>query len=153
MLPKLFLSCVLVWFCQFVHCQSHISDSLIFRFDRQLTEFPQEKIHVHTDKSHYVSGERIWFRTHLAGAASHIPVNASAYVYVELINPLDTVVQRVRIKPEGLIYSGNIPLDQDLPEGNYRVRAYTQFMRNLPEEYFFQQKYPCEPPIGSKNKG
>ncbi len=152
MFRKFILSCILVWCCQFLYCQSHVSDSLISRFGRQLNEFPQEKIHVHTDKSHYISGERIWFRAHLVDAASHVPVNASRYVYLELINPLDTVVQRVKIKSEDDVYSGYIPLTEDLPEGNYSIRAYTHFMRNLPEEYFFNKSIRVSHPLAATIK-
>ena len=73
-----------------IYGQNDIPDSLAVRFLNQILVFPQEKIYLHTDKPYYISGERIWFRAHLADAATHIPVSYSRYVYVELINPLDS---------------------------------------------------------------
>ena len=55
---------------------------LVSLFHNQLAVFPQEKIYLHTDKPYYLSGERIWFRAHLANAATHIPEPVSRYVYV-----------------------------------------------------------------------
>ncbi|MDR2037913.1 MAG: TonB-dependent receptor plug domain-containing protein [Bacteroidales bacterium] len=115
-----------------------ILDSASAQFNKQLVVFPQEKIHVHTDKPYYISGERIWFRAHLVDAVSHKLDFASWYIYVELINPLDIIINRVKIRQdEKGVYSGNIVLPDDLPEGNYTLRAYTNFMRNLDEDYFF----------------
>ena len=80
--------------------QKAIPDSLSLLFTNRLEAFQQEKIYVHTDKPYYISGERIWFRAYLADALNHIPGTSSRYVYVELIDPLDSVVVRVKIRPE-----------------------------------------------------
>jgi len=115
-----------------------IENVLAERFQQQLSIFPQEKIYLHTDKPYYISGERIWFRAYLAGAVNHIPATVSRYVYVELINPLDTVVTRVKIRQdEGGAYHGYLLIPDDVPEGDYTVRAYTTFMRSQDEHYFF----------------
>ena len=106
-------------------------------FDKQLEVFPQEKIYLHTDKPYYISSERIWFRAYVADAKSHEPVPVSRYVYVELINPLDMVVARVKIRQEEGAYHGYLPIPNDAPEGDYTIRAYTTFMRSLDEHYFY----------------
>ena len=107
------------------------------RFEQQLAVFPQEKIYMHTDKPYYVSGERIWFRAHLTDAASHVPVAVSRYVYVELINPLDSIVARVKIREVDGAYYGYLLIPEEIPEGDYTMRAYTTFMRSQDEHYFF----------------
>ena len=106
-------------------------------FDRQLRIFPQEKIYLHTDKPYYISGEHIWFRAHLVDAVTHIPFSASQYVYVELINPLDSVVTRVKVRKDEGAYHGYLPIPDSIPEGDYTLRAYTTFMRSQDENYFF----------------
>jgi len=129
---------ILIGFQPIIRGQNDLPDSLVLSFHRQLLFFPQEKIHLHTDKSYYISGEHIWFRAHLVDAATHIPATASRYVYVELINPLDTVVTRVKIlQDEGGAYYGHLLIPAVAPEGDYTIRAYTAFMRSLDEDYFF----------------
>ena len=119
--------------------QSVVPDSLMLMFDRQLSAFPQEKIHLHFDKPQYISGERIWFRAYITDAVSHAPSPVSRYLYVELISPLDSIVSRVKIQQEDYRYHGHILIPDDLPEGDYTVRAYTTFMLSLEEEYFFSR--------------
>ena len=104
---------------------SNVPDSLIFLFNSQLSIFPQEKIYVHTDKPYYISGERIWLRTYLTDAVSHIPASVSRYVYVELIDPLDSIVTRVKIRQDEGVYHGHLLIPDDVPEGDYTLRAYT----------------------------
>ena len=119
--------------------QNNIQDKLVSLFQKQLEIFPQEKIYVHTDKPYYILGEKIWFRAYVVDAKSHDPVSVSRYVYVELINPLDTVVARVKIRQEEGVYYGYLPIPDDMPEGNYTMRSYTTFMRNQDENYFFSK--------------
>ena len=84
-----------------LEAQQVVNDSDIMSlFYNQMAIFPQEKIYLHTDKPYYLSGERIWFRAHLANAATHVPEPVSRYVYVELYNPIDTMVTRVKIRQE-----------------------------------------------------
>ena len=114
----------------------NLADSLALLFHNQLAYFPQEKIHLHTDKPYYISGERIWFRAHLADAATHVLESYSRYVYVELINPLDTIVTRVKIRQQDGAYHGCLLIPEIAPEGDYTLRAYTTFMRSQDEDYF-----------------
>ena len=117
----------------------------------QLSLFPQEKIYVHTDRSEYLSGETIWFRVHLVDAVFLKQANASRYVYVELINPTNHIVEKVKLRPDstGCFY-GNIKLDDELGEGNYLLRAYTLFMQNIGEDYFFTKQVYISNPISEK---
>jgi len=114
-----------------------IPDKLVSLFQKQLEVFPQEKIYVHTDKPYYVSGEKIWFRAYPADAVSHVPVSIDRYVYVELINSLDSIIDRVKIRQEEKAYYGYLPIPENASEGNYTLRAYTAFMRNGNESDFF----------------
>ena len=79
-------------------------------FSQQLSYFPQEKIHLQTDRGIYMSGETLWFRAHLVDALMLKQANASRYVYVELVNPLGNLVERVKIRPDSLgCFYGHIP--------------------------------------------
>ena len=112
-------------------------DSAVINFVKYIKQFPQEKIYLQTDKPYYISGEKIWFRAHLVDAHGHCPVQADQYVYTELISPLDSVMIRLKVRWENGIFQGHITLPDDLPEGNYKIRAYTNYMRNAGEDYYF----------------
>jgi len=135
-----YISLLFLMSLQILEAQQVVNDKigsdLVSLFYNQLAIFPQEKIYLHTDKPYYLSGERIWFRAHLANATTHIPEPVSRYVYVELINPLDSVVTRVKIVQEEGAYHGCLFIPADLPEGDYTMRAYTTFMQSQEEHYF-----------------
>ncbi|MDR1340788.1 MAG: TonB-dependent receptor plug domain-containing protein [Prevotellaceae bacterium] len=116
---------------------------------RQLKIFPQEKIHIHTDKSTYVAGEKIWYRAYIVDAILNRPSYASRYVYVELISPSGELVSLDKIRPADSMFHNSINLAEDLAEGMYMIRSYTNFMRSRPD-YFFEKKiYVADPQSAS----
>lgn len=123
-------------------------DSLAEKVFEQILAFPQEKIHVHCDKPVYLAGEKIWFRAHVADAVLHIPM-ANQYVIAELINPLDSVVNRIKIRPDSGAFHGHISLDQALPEGDYTLRAWTENMLNPGADYYFMKQIRVEGPLSA----
>lgn len=127
-------------------------DSVSLRFLEQLSLFPQEKIYVHTDKPNYMVGDTIWLRAHLVDAATHIPSPVSRYVYVELANSSDSVFSRIKIRVNDSIYRGYIPLDYLIPQGYYTLRAYTGFMKNLPEDYLFKSTLSIINPVSGSRE-
>jgi hypothetical protein len=125
-----------------------LTDTVTGYFIEQLIRYPQEKLYLQTDKPHYISGEKIWFRAHKVDALTHRHTNTSRYVYAELVNPLDSVVCRVKIHPDSLaFFHGYMPLDEGLPEGNYTLNAYTRYMENQGEDYFFRKTIPVFDPL------
>ena len=122
-----------------------IEDDLFKRLEQQLKVLPQEKLYLQTDKSHYLSGETIWFSATIVEAVFHEPVTDENYLYVELRNSLDTIMSRVIIKPDSLNgFYGHIPLDKDLTEGNYYLLAYRNTMTN-PDYFFKRVVYVSDP--------
>ena len=114
-------------------------DSISARMERQLLEYPQEAIHITTDQGVYLAGDTIWMRPFVVDAATHRQADASRYVYVEFSTPTGELVKRVKLlKHEGR-FTGYIPLPLELPEGTYTLSAYTTFMRNIGQEYFFRK--------------
>jgi len=124
-----------------------VLDSAVNNINKQLAVFPHEKIYLHTDKPYYITGEKMFFRAFLLDAFSNKAAVLSRYIYVELINPADSVVQRLKIRPdENSLFYGAIPLPEDLPQGDYKIRAYTQYMRNQGESSFFSKRVQISDP-------
>jgi hypothetical protein len=122
-------------------------DSVVNNITNQLLVFPHEKIYLHTDKPYYITGEKIFFRAFLLDALSNKSAISSRYIYVELINPADSVVNRLKIRPdENYLFHGAIPLPEELPQGVYKIRAYTQYMRNQGESSFFSKQLRISDP-------
>ncbi|MBR6488973.1 MAG: hypothetical protein IKT03_00375 [Muribaculaceae bacterium] len=121
--------------------------------DWQVYNYPQEKIHVMTDKPYYITGDTIWLRAFVVDALSHKPVDASKFVYVELISPMNTVDMRIKIKERDGVFKGYLPLDPTkIAEGEYTLTAYTMFMQNQGEQYFFKKKVKITSSFAIKRK-
>ena len=114
-------------------------DSVRTNLNLQLVLYPQEKIYVQTDKPYYITGEKMFFRAFLLNALSHEPVYWSRYIYFELINPVDSIIIRQQVRLHENVFYGNFDLSEDIPQGNYRIRAYTRYMENMDVEYFYTQ--------------
>jgi len=118
----------------------------------QLKAYPQEKIHLHTDRDYYVTGENIWFKAYVVDAHSYQFPTLSQYVYVELISPEDTLMSRVMIRQDDGMFHGHVPVPAVLPDGNYTLRAYTRYMENQGDDYFFKKNIRIENLASVKNQ-
>jgi len=98
-----------------------------------------EKIYLHTDKSFYISGETLWFSTYLMNASSHTLSSSSGLVYVELIDSSRSVIIQKRVYIEDGGGYGQIDLPDSLNEGLYQLRAYTNWMRNFDQTWYFSK--------------
>ena len=114
-------------------------DKVIENLAIQLEVYPQEKIHLHTDRDVYAAGEKIMFKAYLVDAHTHLYPTYSRYVYVELITPDDSVVNRVMVRPMDDLFYGHLPLSANIPEGNYTLRAYTRYLENQGDDWFFKK--------------
>ena len=121
-------------------------------FAKQVLLYPQEKLYAQTDKPYYLSGETVWFRVYLVDNMSLIPDTTSRYVYAELVNPNDSLVTRVKIRPSSGAYHGYIYLSDKLPAGDYQLRFYTRYMENLGEDYFYRKRITIGNPGSGKYK-
>ncbi len=98
----------------------------------------QEKVHLHLDKPFYTAGDNLWFKAYILDEHSLNPTDKSSILYVDLIRE-NNRIQTLKLPIENGVSWGDFPLADTIPEGNYRVRAYTQWMRNAGEEYFFDK--------------
>ncbi len=98
-----------------------------------------EKTYLHTDRSYYTAGEDIWFRAYLVNAQTGIRSNTSANLYVELIAPTDEVVLRETLRLENGLANGDFKIPADVDAGKFRMRAYTNWMKNFGDQFFFEK--------------
>jgi hypothetical protein len=103
------------------------------------TDYPSEKVYVHLDKPYYMAGDTIWFKTYTVVGATHQLSSISGAVYVDLISSTDSVVSSLKLPLIAGMAKGNIDLSVELKAGSYRLRAYTQWMRNADSDYFYDR--------------
>jgi hypothetical protein len=97
-------------------------------------QYPQEKVYLHLDRPSYWANDDIWFKAYVKNS----PIN-ECNLYVEIINSAGFVVYKnISWVQNGLAY-GDFHIDENLPSGIYQIRAYTNWMRNFDEEWFFRK--------------
>ncbi len=101
-----------------------------------------DKVYIQTDKPYYTSGETIWLKTYVVDGIRHLQSARSRIVYVELINPEDSIVAERRLLITDFGAAADLRISPDWPSGKYFLRAYTQYMRNSKKQYFYQKEIP-----------
>lgn len=115
-------------------------EKIIAAFESYISENPQEKVYLHYDRPYYAAGETIWFKAYLTVGPYQIPSSLSNTIYVELINSENQIIQQLKIFSSEGFAAGQIQLPDSLKSGNYLIRAYTNWMRNSGEKYFFHSQ-------------
>lgn len=121
---------------------------------KQLAEYnaklPEEKVYLHIDKPFYKPGDAIWFQAYLVSGVDHKPSQTSNVVYVELINPKGNVEDMLTLATINGKVKGDFQLPASAAGGLYKVRAYTQWMKNFGEESFFSKELQVQKIISPK---
>jgi hypothetical protein len=113
--------------------------TLITKTTEYTQSFPAEKVYLHFDKPYYAVGDTIWFKAYVTLEQNQLSA-ISKIVYVDMINNRDSVVQSLKLPVVNGTAGGSIVLPQlTFVEGNYHVRAYTNWMRNFDQGYFFNK--------------
>ena len=99
-----------------------------------------EKVYLHMDKPYYASGETIWLNAYLVNIGSLIRTDQSGVLYLDIISPDEEIIEHRRLLIENGICEGNIDIPQDIKSGNYRIRAYTNWMKNYNSDFFYDKR-------------
>jgi hypothetical protein len=112
-------------------------NTILSKVKRLADEQPIEKVYLHFDKPYYAVADTMWFKAYVTGE-QNLPSPFSKIVYVEVFNAKDSLVNAVKLPVKNSVAYGNIPLNmQNFKQGNYYVRAYTLWMLNFSEDYYF----------------
>lgn len=115
-------------------------DRLLDGFARMYANSIQEKVYLMTDKPYYSAGERIWLRGWVVDAVSHTGQTPTNYLYVDLVDAGDNLVQRIKIKRDSTGFNNAIDLPSDIKAGSYALVAYTRWQTNWSEDFFFRRR-------------
>jgi len=101
--------------------------------------YPPENAHIHFDKPYYAVGDTIWFKAYIASRLRQ-PSPLSKIIYVDVINERDSLIETIKLPVSNGVAHGNLTLAPlNYSQGNYQFRAYTNWMLNFGEAYFFSK--------------
>ncbi|MDM8172802.1 MULTISPECIES: MG2 domain-containing protein [Olivibacter] len=150
--PSYFLL-IMVFISLTGYAQKHDTTDALQRTLKHLETFqqkhPQERVYLQTDRAYYEAGDDIWFKAYVTVSQFNLLSAISKIMYVELLNDQQEVVQSRRLPVISGLSMGDFKLPETLVEGQYHIRAYTNWMRNFDEGLFFHQAIT----VNNKNSG
>ena len=110
--------------------------------DSFLSHNNTEKAYLQFDKPYYAAGDTIYFKAYVTLGEKHELSDLSGVLHVDLINTNNKISQSIKLQLIGGLAWGDFALPDSLPQGTYRLRAYTRLMRNEGEDAFFDRVIP-----------
>ena len=93
-------------------------------------QLPEDRVYAHFDKTLYKPGETIWFTAYVRDGQSLKKSNKSDIVKIELYNPKGAIEKEYKIIAKNGVAKGDFQLDETAVGGIYKVKVYTNWMRN-----------------------
>ncbi|HWK04741.1 MAG TPA: hypothetical protein VNS58_13970 [Puia sp.] len=144
--PAIGMTLSLLLFSTFWVAPIHAQDTtaaqeatLVKAVDQYRLQHLQEKLFVHTDKEFYLAGEICWFKLYNVDAGSHRPVDISKVAYLEWLDKNNKPVLQAKVGLRQGHGDGSLYLPLTLRSGNYKLRAYTSWMKNYGADWFFEK--------------
>ncbi|MDL2278280.1 hypothetical protein LJC57_06770 [Parabacteroides sp. OttesenSCG-928-G07] len=87
---------------------------------------PSEIIYLQPSKGIYETGEDLWFKAYLLDAQTFELSNRSQTLYLQMSDKNDSLVWQEKYPIENGIVSGHVYVDENIPEGDCFLQAYTR---------------------------
>ena len=100
-----------------------------------------QKLYLHIDREFFFEGDTLWFAAYLVEGKSHVLTDENCNLYIDIINNKGEFVQNELFLIQDGCGSGCFGLDREyVKEGNYVLRAYTDYLQNFGNDAFFNKK-------------
>ena len=139
MIKRVFISTFTFAFALLFTCNLSFAQSREIRQEDNTNYDLREKIFLHSDRSFYLCGDIIWFKAYLVNAASNKPLSLSKVAYIEILDKSNHPVLQDKIAMKDGLGSGSFFLPSSIASGNYKLRAYTNWMKNFSADLFFEK--------------
>jgi len=93
------------------------------------SNFPFEKLHLHSDKETYLPGETVWFKGYIL--ADGLPTTVSTSLYADLLDSKGKLIEHKSMPVLAATADSYFTLPDSSTETVYTIRAYTMWMLNF----------------------
>lgn len=108
------------------------------------TALPQDRLYVSMDKPLYGSGETIWLSAFIRNAETLKASQKSEIVHIDLINPKGSTEQSIIVTSKNGVAAGDFTLGENAVGGLYKIRAWTNWMKNDGESNVFERGFQVQ---------
>lgn len=134
---------IICFFGKPIYAQNNtdILSNAISKLKNLITDHIIEKTYLHFDHpyAYYVAGDNIYFKAYVTMGELHEPSTISSILHVDLIGQKGAILQSISLLLNNGVSWGDFSLPASIPKGTYRIRAYTDWMRNENQPAFFEQ--------------
>jgi hypothetical protein len=134
----LLLLAILLLFKKQTHAQEPLT-AVPGQFKQYCNNMHLEKMYVHTDKNFYLAGELMWLKIYNVDGALYQPADLSKIAYVEILDKENKPVMQTKIRLAKGKGNGSFFLPVSINSGNYKLRAYTNWMKNFSAAFYFEK--------------
>ncbi len=126
---KAFPTIVLIIFLSLMPRTLHSQDPIVY-----------PKLYLHTDREVYFPGDSIWFQAYYLDGQTQKFVPGDFSLYTDLLDDQGQAIHSQALHLEIGQSAGKIEIPDSITPGNYLLRAFTDFQRNIGEDAFFYKK-------------
>src|ERR1700712_4278623 len=113
--------------------------TIIAKTSKLMNDHPTEKVYLHFDKPYYAVNDTVWFKAYVT-VDLHQLSPLSKVLYVDITDERNQLVDELKLQLVNGMASGYTALTPVYYKGgNYHIRAYTRWMRNSDQSYFFNK--------------
>lgn len=131
--PNTFLL-ILVLLCTKNFSQTPDTKQQIIQHLQDYFSLERESIHLHLNKSSYLTNESIWFKGYVFNKKDKLPFFYTTNVYVVLYDEKGTKIESKLLYANAGCFSGNFSLGEHFKTGKYYLHVYTNWMNNFKED-------------------
>lgn len=123
----------------FILCFSSINSQVILNKEEKelMQKIPQEAIYLHYNSNFLITGERLFYKVYNLNTNTKKLSTLSKVAYVDIINSKKETILQQKIKLKKGIGYGDFFITSSLKTDNYKIIAYTQWMKN--KNVFFEE--------------
>lgn len=134
---------LLIFTVNLVHGQSASEEFLM----------PEERIYLHQNTTLLMSGEYLYYKLYCLNSETGALSDMSKVAYVELVGKDGQVIFSHKVRLEKGSGAGDFFVPTSVPSGNYKLVAFTRWMRNGEVEDFFQNDVVVINPFQNNQSG
>lgn len=135
---------VIAWITPVSYYQAVLENDFTKSLKKKLNEYyahaPEDRVYLQLDKPFYSPGDDIWFSAYVRDGLSLKPSNKSDIVHIELISPKGTIEKRINVIAKNGKAAGDFVIDKEALGGMYKIRAYTNWMKNEGKDNMFEKE-------------
>ena len=131
---------LLLFFAKTVFAQEDFGQKVAYKLLDYSYVNGVEKVFLHFDKPNYTVGENICFKSYIIEGVKYKFDPSTEVFYCDLLeNQSGILIKKATFKSYSGLGDGFFAIPDSLASGKYIFRAYTKYMENFDEKFFFHQ--------------